>query len=147
MNYLDSSYLVRLYIRQPGSDAVVAHLTGMSHFVCCLHGRLEVVSALKRQQREGGTDSRGLRAALAELARDETARQLLTWLPIEPALIKFACEKMASLPAATFLRAADALHLACAAEHGCKEIYSHDRHLLGAAPYFGLRGIDVIPSP
>lgn len=146
MIYLDSSYLVRLYIRQPGSDAVVAHLTGMRHFVCCLHGQLEVVSALKRQQREGGTDARGVRAALAELARDETAR-LLAWLPIEPALITFAREKMASLPPAVFLRAADALHLACATEAGCKEIYSHDRHLLAAAPHFGLRGIDVISSP
>ena len=53
MNYLDSSYLVRLYIRQPGSDAVVAHLAGKGDFVCCLHGRIEVVSALKRQEREG----------------------------------------------------------------------------------------------
>jgi len=141
--YLDSSYLVRLYIRQPGSDAVVAHLTGKAYFVCCAHGRPEVVSALKRQQREGSADARGVRAALAELARDESAR-LLAWLPIEPALITFACEKMASLPPGVFLRAADALHLACAAEAGCKEIYSHDRHLLAAAPHFGLRGLDVI---
>jgi len=134
--YLDSSYLVRLYIRQPGSDAVVAHLTGKAYFVCCAHGRPEVVSALKRQQREGSADARGVRAALAELARDESAR-LLAWLPIESALIT-------SLPPAVFLRAADALHLACAAEAGCKEIYSHDRHLLAAAPHFGLRGLDVI---
>jgi predicted nucleic acid-binding protein len=49
-------------------------------------------------------------------------------------------------PPATFLRAADALHLACAAVHGFTETYSNDRHFLDAAPLFGLRGIDVISN-
>lgn len=146
MTYLDSSYLVRLYIRQPGSDAVENWISGQGEWVCSLHGRLEVVSALKRQQREGHTDARGLRSALRQLDADEEST-LLRWFPLSTELVRDACERFASLAPSVFLRAADALHLACAADAGLKKIYSHDRHLLAAAPHFGLKGIDIIPSP
>ena len=61
-------------------------------------------------------------------------------------LINDACATLTRLPPTVFLRATDALHLACAADAGLKAIYSHDRHLLAAAPRFGLKGFDIISS-
>ena len=146
MIYLDSSYLVRLYLLQPGSTEVEAWITGKNDWICCLHGRLEVISALKRQQRAGHIDDRGLRGAIRQLSNDQ-ASTLLRWLPVSSELVELACDRLAALPPEVFLRAADALHLACAKDAGLKEIYSHDRHLLAAAPHFGLKGMDVIKSP
>jgi len=53
---------------------------------------------------------------------------------------------LAAAPVTTKIRAADALHLACAAEHGFSEVYSNDRLFLAAAPLFGLIGVNVIPG-
>jgi predicted nucleic acid-binding protein len=144
--YLDTSYLVKVYGDEPGADAVLAWLEGKSELVCAAHGRLELFSAFKRHQREGRLSASRLNMLIKQLAQDESS-QLLHWLPLSPELIVTACAKVAALPPAVFLRAADALHLACAKDAGLKEIHSHDRHLLAAAPHFGLKGIDVIKSP
>jgi predicted nucleic acid-binding protein len=68
------------------------------------------------------------------------------WLPLAISLFGKMATTYASMPATAFLRGADALHLASAAGHGFTEIFSNDRHLLAAAPFFGLKGINVIPA-
>lgn len=60
-------------------------------------------------------------------------------------LVRQACVVVEGLSGSVFIRSADALHLACAKEQGFAEIYSNDRHLLAAAPHFGLTGKNVIP--
>ncbi|MEO7413960.1 MAG: type II toxin-antitoxin system VapC family toxin [Opitutaceae bacterium] len=102
-------------------------------------------SAFKRHQREGSLTTSRFQALARKVQRDE-ASGLVRWLPIGTELVASACQQMVALPPSVYLRAADALHLACAADAGLKEIYSHDRHLLAAAPHFKLKGIDVIKA-
>lgn len=146
MIYINTSYITKCYVGETGSAEVPALLAGRSDLVCSAHGRLEVIAFFKRIHREGKLDARALKQVIKQLEADELAGHW-QWLPVSPALISLACQRVAALPTSTFLRAADALHLAAAQESGCTEIYSHDRHLLAAAPLFDLAARDVIPSP
>ncbi len=143
MTYWDTSYLAKLYVREDGAEQVLQSFARQGGFICGEHGRLELMAAFKRHQREGLLSAPQLKM-LWQRHDQDLADGLIHYLPLPSALIDQACRKLFALPPSVFLRAADALHLACAADHGCKEIYSHDRHLLAAAPHFGLRGIDVI---
>ena len=58
---------------------------------------------------------------------------LIGWLPLTDAILDRIESVFATAPATSYLRAADAIHLATAAEHGFSEILSNDRHLLAAA--------------
>lgn len=146
MIYWDTSYLAKLYLREPGTDEVLRTFAGQGGFVCGEHGRLELMTAFKRNQREGFLSAAGLKM-LWEKHEQDLADGLIHYLPLPSALIQQACQTVSLLPPAVFIRAGDALHLACAADAGLREIYSHDRHLLAAAPHFGLKGRDVIPAP
>lgn len=145
MIYFDTSYLVKLYVDEPGAEAVTTWAEGKGQFTCSVHGRLELFSSFKRQQREGSLTASRLLALVRQVEKDESTG-LIRWLPLTTELMARACRQAVALPPALFLRAADALHLACAADAGLKAIYSHDRHLLAAAPHFKLKGLDVIPK-
>jgi predicted nucleic acid-binding protein len=50
---------------------------------------------------------------------------------------------MLSAAADLTLRTADAVHLATAQEAGERHVWTNDRHMLAAAPYFGLEGRSI----
>jgi predicted nucleic acid-binding protein len=109
------------------------------------HAQAELLCTFHRAYREGRLDKEAYQAQRSKFCSDQSA-STFHWLPVTEATLTQLDATLAKAPAATFLRAADALHLACAAEHGFKEVYSNDRHLLAAA-LFGLKGINVIEAP
>jgi predicted nucleic acid-binding protein len=93
--------------------------------------------------REGRLDVEAYQAQRDQFSSDQEA-EACQWLPLTDGMLARLDLILGIAPASTFLRAADALHLACAAENGFTEVHSNDRHFLAASPLFGLRGVDVI---
>ncbi|MGA3008001.1 MAG: PIN domain-containing protein [Opitutaceae bacterium] len=142
MIYFDTSYLVRLYFEDAGWEAVRA-LAARDNITCAAHGQAEMIAAFHRKLREGAIRPAAYAALLLQIRTHDKAGAF-HWLPQGPETFARIGEVYARLPAAVFLRAADALHLAAAAESGLQIIYSNDVHLLAAAKHFGIVGQNVI---
>ena len=142
MIYFDAAYIAKFYLDEPDSDRVRKLAENSGEVACCLHGRVEVLIAFHRKFRERAFSARSFHAVHEQFEADcESA--VWAWLPISAKLITILSDRVSKLERCVFLRAADALHLASAAEQGFKEIYSHDRHLLAAATSFDLRGLSA----
>lgn len=141
--YFDANYLFKLHSGEAGSREVRELAAGFDVIASSLHGRAEFVSAAHRKIREGAGSHEQLKAMLAQVHFDASQHALL-WLPVDDAVVGRVEQFFSGAPVTVVLRAADALHLACAAEHGFDTIHSNDRKLLAAAPLFGIRGVDVI---
>lgn len=142
MIYLDSTCLVRLYFEDAGYQQV-RRLAASDSIACAQHGRAEVISAFHRKLRERAISARLYEIMLKEFLNDIRGGAF-RWLPLSERILERAELVYGSLPAAIFLRAADALHLATACENGFREIHSNDVKLLSATSHFGLRGLNVI---
>ena len=142
--FFDAAYLGKLHWLEPGSTEVQALATSADEIVCSQHGRAEFCSIGFRKVREGLASKAAVRGVFAQFNADIAAGDIRL-LPLTDAILDRVETAFAAAPATNYLRAADALHLATAAEHGFTEIHSNDKHLLAAAPLFGLRGVNVIP--
>ena len=141
--YFDTTYLFRVYSTEPGHQAVKDLLRQTEVLATAWHGRAEFAAVLLRKRREGSDPIEYIDSLDEQFQRD-CQSGLIRLLPLTEAVM---CRLESALRTAridTALRAADALHLACAAEHGFTEVYSNDRQFLAAAPLFGLRGVNAI---
>jgi predicted nucleic acid-binding protein len=141
MIYFDTSYLARLYVADAGWGKVRA-LAATDRVACSLHGKVETIEAFHRKVRERALLP-PVFAGLLQQFESDCAAGAFEWLPVTPHVVERVSKAYATLPATVPLRASDALHLACAAESGFKEIYSNDTHLLAGAPFLELKAVSI----
>lgn len=142
MIYFDTSYLVRLYYQDPGADRVRI-LAATDHIACAALGQAELMAAFHRKLREGAIRPAAY-AALVGQVEAHIEAGAFQWLSQSEEILLRIRRVYQNLPAPVFLRGADAIHLATAAEAGFRIVYSNDAHLLAAATHFGIEGKNVI---
>ena len=145
MIYFDAAFVAKFYLDEPESRAVRGLATEAREVGCCVLGRVETISVFHRKLRERAVTNAGFRHLCEQFEADCEAG-LWQWFPLSAALLEDTASRIRQLPASVFLRAGDAIHLACAKDRGFHEIHTNDRHLLAAAPHFGLKGVSVLPS-
>lgn len=140
--YLDAAYIVKVYLEEAGSDAVSALVQAANSSSSSMLSIVEVNCAFHRRMREGLLTSDQC-LELAATFEDHIAAHVWNLIAVTPALLKRTGQAVIAAPKSLFLRAGDAIHLLTAQELGESEIWTSDRHMLAAAPHFGLTGRSV----
>lgn len=143
MIYFDAAYIAKCYLNEPGAARVRELARDADGLVSCELARLEFASILKRHVREGHLTRREASATLKEFEQDERDG-VWQWFGVTSALLERARQRILGLPSSVFVRSGDALHLTCAEEHGFKEVYTNDRHVLQAARHFDVTGVNIL---
>jgi predicted nucleic acid-binding protein len=140
--YFDSAYLVKCYLSDPDSEKVrrlFIRTGSVSSSSLCL---AEVACAAHRAIREKSiTQSQAAEIRLAFASHLRAG--IIALIPVSDAILQAVQLFVTTLPSSIFLRSGDAVHLASARHEGFSEIWSNDRHMLKAAPHFGITGRSV----
>jgi len=142
MIYFDSCYIAKFYLAEPDSPNVIAFANNNADVGCLQIGKAEVIAVFHRKLREAIVDVSGFHLLCDQFDAD-CASGLWQWRLVDDNLLRLTAQRFRGIPATTFLRAADALHLTCAVEEGCSAIHTSDRHMIAAAPAFGLTGVTL----
>ena len=135
--------MAKCYLREPGSEQVREHAREAGRIACCDIGKVELAAVFHRHLREKRLNARQYGVVMRQFASD-LDQGVWTWLPLTSPILALAQKRYDDLSAKVFLRAADAMHLSCAAENGFDEIFTNDRHMLAACAAFGLDGRNLI---
>jgi predicted nucleic acid-binding protein len=140
--YLDSAYIAKIYLNESDSSRVRTLLKDADSVVSSLWAVCEVTCVFHRQWREGWLTAPQHQELAAAFLKHANAG-IWTLIPVTERILKRAVSLVNSLPAGTYIRAGDAIHLTTAQDLGEREIWTNDRHMLGGASHFGLVGRSV----
>jgi predicted nucleic acid-binding protein len=82
-------------------------------------------------------------AQVRDLFRQDVTDRIWRLLPVSDQLLNRVEEELRTFPPVAPLRAGDAVHLLTAREAGFRQIWTNDKHMLRAAPWFGIEGRSV----
>ena len=140
--YFDTAYLGKCYWNEPDAIQVrelARQASGLYSSAICI---AEMACLAHRKVREGPVT-----AVDAALRRDwffeDVNSGVITVAPVSDRLLRKVEAATRTLPQSCFLRSVDALHLVTAADSGFTEVWTSDRHMLAAAPHFGLTGRSI----
>jgi predicted nucleic acid-binding protein len=137
--YLDSAYIAKFYVAEPDAERVRRVIAEADSLISSAISLGEMACLLHRQMREGYMKRPDIQKVL-DAFLDHVDAGFWTLVPVSDSILRRASFLVSTAPENTFLRARDAIHLTTAKEAGELEIWASDRHLLAAAPHFGLTG-------
>jgi predicted nucleic acid-binding protein len=137
VKYFDTTFIIKLYLREHGSKEVISLANRSGGLVCSDLGYTEFHAALHRNLRDGTVNRRQFEQVLDRFAEDCEIGQW-HWIPITRDVHEATATTFRTIPGTLFLRCADAIHLSTAKLHGFAEICTNDRHLSNAASHYGM---------
>ena len=137
--YIDSAYIVKYYVNEPNSIAVREIVRRAESRTSSALAIAEVTCAFHRRLREGNLTRDLFREVLVSFLKLGEAGAW-SMAPVSDLVLRRVSRMLGSAPASLYLRSGDAVHLATALEIGELEVWTSDRHMLAAAPHFGLIG-------
>ena len=140
--YFDTSYIAKFYLNESDSSQVRALVREADPIDSSLWALAEFHAVLHRHFRERAIKRSDARA-LALRFSEHIEEGLWRLVPVTEALLRRTSALLVSAPSGLFLRTGDAVHLTTANDVGEREVWTNDRHMLAAAPYFGLVGRSV----
>ena len=137
--YFDTSYIAQFYFNEPESARVRELVRKAPVIHSSLWALAEFHAVLHRRPREGSCSSGDARVLSARFS-DHIQDGLWNLVSVSESLLRRTSALIVSAPRNLFIRTADAVHLATAQEIGERDVWTNDRHVIAAAPYFGLTG-------
>ena len=141
--YLDTSALAKLYVQEPGSDALDTALTGRRDLLISELALTELTSALARRVRERQITAPIGRRIYQQILRDVRAGEYRL-LDLTSSTHREAERLLLTIGSHAPLRAADSLHLATAALADARALVTFDHQMHAAA--LALGSFEVVPA-